>query len=109
LFLIALPRSLLCCTAGFGDAAAGSGNAVGDSFTLAADRDGRSSSSLTAAAAAAAGGGELQAAVAEAAMQLVLERGAAAAAMLRALLHTADLVTVAAGKPNGYVHLSGPF
>jgi predicted metal-binding membrane protein len=110
LVLIALPRSLLRCTAGFGDAAAGSGNAVGDSFTLAADRDGRSSGSFTTAAAAAAGGSELQSAVAGAAMQLVLERGAAAAAaaMLRALLHTADLVTVAAGKPNCYMHLFGP-
>jgi hypothetical protein len=30
-------------------------------------------------------------------MQLVVERGAAAAAALRGLLHTADLITVAAG------------
>jgi hypothetical protein len=33
-------------------------------------------------------------------MQLVLERGAAAAAMLRGMLHTADLITVTAGDSN---------
>jgi hypothetical protein len=82
--------------AGFAEAAAGSGSAA-DSFALPSDRDTRSSGSLRAAAAAAGGGSELQAAVVEAAMQLVLERGAAAAASLRGLLHTADLITVAAG------------
>jgi hypothetical protein len=90
---------LLCCcrsaVAGFADASSADISAAADSFILPAELDARTSSSL--GIAAAAGGNELQAAVAEAAMQLVLDRGAAAAAMLRGLLHTADLITVAAG------------